>query len=438
MLDVEVIDDPAAATVALEPVRSRLLAELAEPASAAALAARLGIARQKVNYHLRALEAHGLVRVAEKRRWGGLTERLLVATRGLLRRLAERAGTGRRRSGPRRRPALGQLPDRPGRPHRARGGRRSLRRSTEIGKRLATLSIDTEIRFRSAAERAAFSRELTEAVTTLAARYHDESAPGGRAHRLVVVAHPLPHSTPLPRSHHEREERCVRTPLGPGRGRSPRHARRRSGRPSPPGPGISSWFVPTEVEEREGGTVVVRLRPGHGIGRDVTAWEPPHRFVAESQDLGPDAPAGGHGVDRRGALGRHLRRARGPQPGSRAPTTGTTSRGRRRSAGPGSSASCGSYLTHFRGQPCAAFHVMGAAPEPEGRRPGRADRRARPGRRRDGPAREHDRAAPRRWPGPWPGPGVGSVTTRSSSGWRSRLPESPRSSPCRWAGRFSW
>src|SRR5258707_15675809 len=80
MLDVEVIDDPATATVALDPVRSRLLSELAEPASAANLATRVGLARQKVNYHLRALEAHGLVRVAEQRQWGGLTERLLVAT----------------------------------------------------------------------------------------------------------------------------------------------------------------------------------------------------------------------------------------------------------------------------------------------------------------------------------------------------------------------
>src|SRR5215467_13932439 len=80
MLDVEVIADPTAAAIALEPVRSRLLAELSEPASAATLAARLGLARQKVNYHLRALEAHGLVKVTEKRKWGGLTERLLVAT----------------------------------------------------------------------------------------------------------------------------------------------------------------------------------------------------------------------------------------------------------------------------------------------------------------------------------------------------------------------
>src|SRR5262247_741523 len=80
MIDVRVIDDPEAATVALEPVRSRLLSELREPASAAALANRVGLPRQRVNYHLRTLESHGLVRVAGKKRWGGLTERLLVAT----------------------------------------------------------------------------------------------------------------------------------------------------------------------------------------------------------------------------------------------------------------------------------------------------------------------------------------------------------------------
>ena len=80
MLDVEVIEDAGAAVVALDPIRARLLAELSEPASAATLAQRVGLSRQKVNYHLRALEAHGLVAVAEERRWGGLTERLLVAT----------------------------------------------------------------------------------------------------------------------------------------------------------------------------------------------------------------------------------------------------------------------------------------------------------------------------------------------------------------------
>lgn len=194
MLDVEVIEDPAAATVALDPVRSRLLAELAEPASAATLAGRLGIARQKINYHLRALEEHGLVRVADKRQWGGLTERLLVATAA-----SYVVSPG----------ALGPAATDPGREmdrlsasylitlaaRVIREVSALLRRAGELGKRLPTLSLDTEIRFRSAEDRAAFSRELAEAITSLAARYHDESAPGGRPHRLVVVAHPLLYET---------------------------------------------------------------------------------------------------------------------------------------------------------------------------------------------------------------------------------------------------
>ncbi|MGT2443043.1 helix-turn-helix domain-containing protein [Ensifer adhaerens] len=80
MLDLDVIDAPAAAALALEPIKARLLAELAAPASAAALAVRVGLTRQKVNYHLRALEEHKLIEPAEQRRWGGLTERLMVAT----------------------------------------------------------------------------------------------------------------------------------------------------------------------------------------------------------------------------------------------------------------------------------------------------------------------------------------------------------------------
>jgi hypothetical protein len=69
---------------------------------------------------------------------------------------------------------------------------RLLRRSEERDKRLATLSIDTEVRFRSAADRAAFSHELTAAVTALISRFHDESAPGGRRHRLMIGAYPKP------------------------------------------------------------------------------------------------------------------------------------------------------------------------------------------------------------------------------------------------------
>ena len=191
MFDIQVIDDPAAATVALEPMRSRLLSELAEPASAATLATRVGVARQKVNYHLRALEAHGLVRLAEERKWGGLTERLLVATAASY--VVSPSALGPVAVDPNRevdRLSASYLIALGARVVREVGD--LVRRAKETGKRLATLSVDTEIRFRSPTERAAFSKELTEAIATLVSKYHDASAPGGRAHRLVVMAHPLP------------------------------------------------------------------------------------------------------------------------------------------------------------------------------------------------------------------------------------------------------
>jgi adenylyl- and sulfurtransferase ThiI len=52
--------------------------------------------------------------------------------------------------------------------------------------------MDAEIRFKSPADRAAFTHELTQAVTSLVSRYHDAASAGGRRHRLVLVAHPLP------------------------------------------------------------------------------------------------------------------------------------------------------------------------------------------------------------------------------------------------------
>jgi DNA-binding transcriptional ArsR family regulator len=82
MDDVAVIEDPAAAEVSLDPIRSRLLAELAVPGSATMLAGRIGLPRQKVNYHLRTLEQHGLVHLVEERRKGNVTERMLQATAG--------------------------------------------------------------------------------------------------------------------------------------------------------------------------------------------------------------------------------------------------------------------------------------------------------------------------------------------------------------------
>ncbi len=191
MLDVEVIDSPRAAVVALDPVRSRLLSELREPASAAALAQRVGLPRQKVNYHVRALEEQRLVREVERRRWGGLSERLLVATAASY--VVAPDAMGPVASDPERggvdRLSAGYLIALAARVVREVGA--LMRQATAEDKRLATLSIDSVVRFRSAVERAAFSEELATSVAQLVAKYHDAGAAGGRAHRMLVLAHPL-------------------------------------------------------------------------------------------------------------------------------------------------------------------------------------------------------------------------------------------------------
>ncbi|RXT55544.1 transcriptional regulator [Bosea sp. Tri-44] len=191
MLDLDVIDDPARATVALDPVKRRILAELSEPASAASLAGRVGLTRQKVNYHLRALEEHRLVAPAGERQWGGLTERLMVASAASF--VVSPAALGSLGADPERNPdrlSASYLIALAARIVREVGTLWNEARRQE--KRLATLSLDSVIRFRSPTERAAFTRELTETVAALAARYHDDSAPGGRSHRLVVAAYPAP------------------------------------------------------------------------------------------------------------------------------------------------------------------------------------------------------------------------------------------------------
>ena len=208
MLDIEVIEDPAAAEASLDPIRTRILRELAEPGSATQLAAKVGLPRQKVNYHLKALERHGLVELVEERRRGNVTERILQATAASY--LISPA-------------ALASVaPD----PHRFSDRFSAFwllalaaRMVQEMGQliagaaaarqKLATFAIDGEITFRSAADRAAFAEELGVAVARLVDKYHDggpdlppgspadsrEGAsagrrPEGRKHRLVVALHP--------------------------------------------------------------------------------------------------------------------------------------------------------------------------------------------------------------------------------------------------------
>jgi len=190
MWDVSVIEDAEAAAVSLDPVRARLLAELAAgPASATMLAGRVGLPRQKVNYHLKALEKHGLVELAGERRKGNVTERLMRATAASY--VISPA-------------ALAAVQPDPGRFRDQLSARWLLavaaRLVHDVGalitgadrarQRVATYALDGEVRFASAAQRAAFVEELTAGVGALIAKYHDQDAEGGRPHRVVVALHP--------------------------------------------------------------------------------------------------------------------------------------------------------------------------------------------------------------------------------------------------------
>lgn len=189
MLDVAVIDEPGAAEVSLDPMRARLLAELSEPASATMLARRVGLSRQKVNYHLRALERHGLIELVEERRKGNVTERVMQATAASY--VISPA-------------ALSAVAPDPSHARDQLSARWLLavaaRLVRDVGllvtgaararKPVATFAIDGEVRFASAADRAAFATELGDAVTSLVARYHDASAVDGRPHRVIVAVHP--------------------------------------------------------------------------------------------------------------------------------------------------------------------------------------------------------------------------------------------------------
>jgi len=189
MFDVAVIENAAAAEVSLDPIRTRLLAELAEPGSATMLAARVGLPRQKVNYHLRMLERHGLLDLVEERRKGNVTERVMRASAASY--VISPAALAAVQPDPRRSPdrlSAFWLLALAARLVRDVGA--LLTGATRAGRRVATFALDGEVRFASAADRAAFAEELSNAVAGLVAKYHDATAERGRDHRVIVAIHP--------------------------------------------------------------------------------------------------------------------------------------------------------------------------------------------------------------------------------------------------------
>jgi DNA-binding transcriptional ArsR family regulator len=186
MQDVAVIEDAAAAEASLDPIRARMLAELAEPHTATTLAARLGLSRQKVNYHVRTLEQHGLVELVEERRKGNMTERVVRASAAAY--VISPAALAAVAPDPTRSPdrlSAHWLLALAARLVRETGA--LINGAARANKPLATFGLDAEVRFATPADRAAFVGELTATVTRLISTYE---AADGRPHRLIVAVHP--------------------------------------------------------------------------------------------------------------------------------------------------------------------------------------------------------------------------------------------------------
>lgn len=181
-------DDDRAGAV-LNPVRRRVLHALRTPGSATTVGAELGLPRQKVNYHLRALEELGLVEHVEDRRRGNCTERIVRATAWHY--LIDSSVLGELEATPQ------AIADRFSSDHLAAVAARTVsevgelrERAAAAQKRLATFSVESAVRFASPADQSAFVEGLANAVAQLVGRYHDAEAVGGRWFRVVVGAHP--------------------------------------------------------------------------------------------------------------------------------------------------------------------------------------------------------------------------------------------------------
>lgn len=184
---MQFVDDPVRLRAALSPLRRRLLADLAEPASATEAAARLGLSRQKANYHVRVLERAGLVELVELRRRRGCTERIVRASAdafvvdpSVMSRTSDPIAT-RDAYAAEHLVAVASRTVRDVSRMRAAAG--------EQGKRLLTFTIETEVGFAAPAEVHEFTDALATVIADLAERF---SATGGRRYRVVVGGHPAP------------------------------------------------------------------------------------------------------------------------------------------------------------------------------------------------------------------------------------------------------
>jgi DNA-binding transcriptional ArsR family regulator len=186
---VELLHDPERVRLALSPVKRQLLERLREPSSATQLAAELGTSRQRVNYHLRALEQAGLVILVEERQRRGCTERVLVATADafVVDPSVMHAGDA---SAPT--PVL----DRYAAQHligTAAGMVRDVARMQAAAQqertRLLTFTVEAEVGFADPGDIERFATRLAELMEQAASEFN---VPGGRRYRVVAGGHPAP------------------------------------------------------------------------------------------------------------------------------------------------------------------------------------------------------------------------------------------------------
>lgn len=193
---LHVLDEPARVAKALSPIRLALLGALGAPDSAAGLARRLSMSRQKVNYHLRELERLGFVELDEERQKRGCVERRMRVTARAF--VIDPSLLGAPEEGAGDRFSSAHLVASASRAvHDVARLRERARRSR---RRLLTLSMELEIAFDSPDAFAAFSRDLARAFAALAERYHRPDAPGARSYRTTVLVHPEPAARERPPS----------------------------------------------------------------------------------------------------------------------------------------------------------------------------------------------------------------------------------------------
>src|SRR5215470_13316605 len=187
---VGVLQAPEGVAAVLSPLRRRLLDNLENPDSATGLARKLGIPRQKINYHLRKLESAGLVELHQEKnrrgcveRYVRMTARAFVISPAFLGGLAADPELVRDRYSSAYMVAMaGQV---------VRDVAVLRERAADHQQRLATAALEAQLSFASPADFASFSEELAADVLRLAAKYSRDDATESRRFRVFAGLHPV-------------------------------------------------------------------------------------------------------------------------------------------------------------------------------------------------------------------------------------------------------